>query len=221
MKLANNPRLHDLAKQARISGQPLSQAQVEKTARELGVEPKDVRLAFLEALRAIEQGVAGNEQAGAHSTRLRQMIGDGVGARFLGQQTASATTPALRGANLRAPDEAASGEAHLVARLREQAVVENLLGAVMADRPGCDTWELGKMTKLDDNHWVVPVRLTLILEEGFLKPRKTDVEVRYAVVTGEGRHVSTHREHPVAGADTSFPKNGLNSWDFRGPVMGA
>lgn len=221
MKLANNPRLQDLARQALTSGQPLSQAQVDTVARDLGVEPKDVRGAFLEALRALERGVAGNEQAGAATASLRSMMGDGVGAGFLGQKTASATTPALQGANLRVPGEGpAAGEAHLTGRLRQQAVVENLLNAVMADRPGCDTWELGKMSKLPDGNWVVPVRLTLILEEGLLKPKKTDVDVRYAVVDGEGRHLATHREHPVAGAETSFPKNGLNSWDFRGPVMG-
>lgn len=112
---------------------------------------------------------------------------------------------------------AAPREAHLEGRLRQQAVVENLLEAVMADRPGCDTWELGARTRLAGDQWVVPVRLTVIKENGWLSPKKTEVEVRFAVVDGEGRHLATHREHPVRGATPTFPKNGLNSWDSRGP----
>lgn len=108
-------------------------------------------------------------------------------------------------------------EAHLDGQLRKQAVVENLLEAVMQGRPGCDSWELGARSKLSEDRWVIPVRLTLIKEDGWLAPKKKDVEVRYAVVNGEGRHLETHARHPVAGAATTFPKNGLNSWDTRSP----
>lgn len=112
-----------------------------------------------------------------------------------------------------AAPSAQAREAHLDTQLRKQAVVENLLEAVMTGRPGCDTWELGARTKLSEDRWVVPVRLTLIKENGWLSPKKTDVDVRYAVVDGEGRHLATHLKHPVAGATTTFPKNGLTIWD--------
>lgn len=106
-------------------------------------------------------------------------------------------------------------EAHLDTQLRKPAVVENLLEAVMQGRPGCDSWELGARTKVGEDRWVIPVRLTLIKEEsGWLSKGKKEVEVRYAEVTGDGRHVATHAKHPVPGAATTFPKNGLNSWDY-------
>ncbi|MDP1825500.1 MAG: hypothetical protein Q8L48_19735 [Archangium sp.] len=111
---------------------------------------------------------------------------------------------------------ALSPDARLDGKLRQQAVVENLLEAVMKDHSGCDTWELGTRTRLPGDQWVVPVRLTNIKEEGWLGPKKTAVEVRFAVVDGEGRVRSTHAQHPVAGATAAFPDNGHNSWTFRG-----
>lgn len=121
--------------------------------------------------------------------------------------TAAGAAPAAQGARAK--------EAHLDDQLTKPAVVENLISAVLEGRPGCDTWELGARTKMAEDRWVIPVRLTVIKENGWLTPKKTDVEVRYAVVNGEGRHLSTHTTHPVSGAATTFPKNGLNSWDWR------
>lgn len=221
MKLAENPLVRELARAARDAHRPLAKDDIDAVARELGAKPVEVRAGALAALRRLDGGVDRNESAGHLSRALRSMVGDGVGTRFVGQRSAGLSSPVFKGSNLRIMGETAPAsstsevEAHLRGRLGEHFIASNLLEAVMKNRPGCDTWEFGAMSRLSDNLWVVPVRLTNFLAAGLFQTRKAEVDVRYAVVDAEGSHVSTLRSHPVPGAETSFPDTGLNSWTMR------
>lgn len=106
MKTELGSRLQDLALRALRTGAPLAPADVQRIATETGASEKEIRTGFLQALRALEAGIAANEKAGHHTSRLRDGIGDGVGTKFLNQRVASAeTTPALMGKNLTAPGD--------------------------------------------------------------------------------------------------------------------
>lgn len=98
-------RIQELARRALDSGKPLTREDVDTLAREARVEPGQIRAGFLEALGTLQRGVAANESGGDRSADLRSMLA-GQG-RFEGEKTASAaTSPALRGTNLKVPTDA-------------------------------------------------------------------------------------------------------------------
>lgn len=94
MNLALNNRLQTLARTA----QPLGAEQAQKIAAEFKVSVADVESAFAAQQRALQSGVARNEDAGKDTAALRK---NSAGGAFQGQATVNlSSSPALRGFNL-------------------------------------------------------------------------------------------------------------------------
>src|SRR5690348_5562963 len=87
-----NKRVDDLAQQSPT----LAPQQAQELAKEFGVSLGEVQTRFDAQLRVIED-------MRARTQTLRDNNSGGTG--FVGQQTASKSTPALKGANLKAPGD--------------------------------------------------------------------------------------------------------------------
>jgi uncharacterized protein YecT (DUF1311 family) len=118
-------RVNDLALKAHQSGEPVSQGSLLATAKELQVDVKDLRAALATQLRALDEGTAAAEQAGASSRALRDSMGHG--GTFQGQGAANAaSTPALQGHNLQVPGEQPMGQQQM--NMQAHAELDEAIG---------------------------------------------------------------------------------------------
>lgn len=133
-----------LARQALRTGEPVPEREIRAAAAELGVETADVRKGLRAQLRALEDGISQAAGAGDASSSLRDAIGDGVGSRFQGERSASASTSSLQGTNLEVTAAGAQAARELQATAPRQTsrLTQELAAAGSAKRvPGVSSLE--------------------------------------------------------------------------------